>query len=319
MKCRKLVSANGTAVCHSPENPKKGGKGKHMTYKKKQYHSDRAKAVADITAKLEKGVVDVFNSDNYKQYLSTMSRFHSYSFKNSLLIYMQKPDATLVAGYQSWIKDHKRHIKPGEKGIRILAPCPYKSKMVKEEHPDVEDDKGKGRTVEITQMYFKPVAVFDISQTEGEDLPEICHNLTGGTDNYDQFLDILCRTAPVPVVFDNLPGGASGCYSDTNRQITIQKDMPQAQTLKTLVHEITHSVLHAGEAFDETDRRTKEVQAESTAYVVCCYYGLDTSDYSFGYIAGWSSDKDIKELKASLEVIRDTADKLITEIDRQLR
>lgn len=288
-----------------------------MTNRRQYKHSDRSETVADLTAKLEKGVENVFSSAEYTNYLKTMAAFHEYSFNNSMLIFMQKPDATLVAGYQSWIKDHKRHVKAGEKGIRILAPC--KKKIIVEKNDEDADNEDEKQTVELKHLYFRPVTVFDISQTEGEDLPDICHKLKGNVEDFDKYFKAFSSVSSVPVVVEDFQSEASGYYSDKEKQIVLKSGMPQAQTLKTLIHEITHSILHSDDKADDLDRETKEVQAESTTYVVCSYYGLDTSDYSFGYIAGWSSDKDVKELKASLEIIRDTANKLITEIDKQLK
>ncbi|MGR5690016.1 LPD25 domain-containing protein [Enterocloster clostridioformis] len=284
----------------------------------------------EITDRLETGIQELFESERYKAYLTTMSKFHSYSFNNTLLIAMQ--GGQLVAGYNKWRDDFHRNVKKGEKAIKILAPAPFKAKK------EVQKLDAQGRPVmgkdgkpvtevqEIQVPAFKIVSVFDVSQTEGEPLPSIgVEELTGSVERYGEFFKALEQTSPVPISFEDIPGGSHGYYHLTEKRIAIQEGMSELQTLKTAIHEIAHSKLHAIdpeapaiEQADRPDSRTREVQAESVAYAVCQHYGLDTSDYSFGYVAGWSSGKDLKELKASLETIRATAHELITTIDGHL-
>ena len=292
-----------------------------------------AQQVREITDKLEQGIKELFESDRFKEYLTTMSKFYNYSFNNTLLIAMQKPDATLIAGYTAWQRNFDRHVMKGEKGIRILAPAPYK---VQEEQKKLDpvtqkpilgkDGKPVTEMVEVTRPAFKVVSVFDVSQTDGKELPDIAvDELTGSVDNYAAFFDALKELSPVPIAFENITDGAKGYFSHVENRIAIQEGMSEIQTIKTAIHEIAHAKLHAvtpGEKVapeDKKDRRTKEVEAESVAYTVCQRYGIETSDYSFGYIAGWSSDKETKELKGSLETIRKTAAEMITGIDEKLK
>ena len=289
-----------------------------------------AERMKEITDRLETGIQELFESERYKAYLTTMSKFHSYSFNNTLLIAMQ--GGQLVAGYNKWRDDFHRNVKKGEKAIKILAPAPFKAKK------EVQKLDAQGRPVmgkdgkpvtevqEIQVPAFKIVSVFDVSQTEGEPLPSIgVEELTGSVERYGEFFKALEQTSPVPIGFEDIPGGSHGYYHLTEKRIAIQEGMSELQTLQTAIHEIAHSKLHAIdpeapaiEQADRPDSRTREVQAESVAYAVCQHYGLDTSDYSFGYVAGWSSGKDLKELKASLETIRATAHELITTIDGHL-
>ena len=289
--------------------------------------ADRMK---EITDKLETGIMDLFESDRFQAYLDTMARFHNYSFNNTILIAMQ--GGQLVAGYNKWRDEFHRNVKKGEKGIKIFAPAPYK---VKKEVPKL-DEQGQpvkdkdGNTVteqkEIQVPAFKIVSVFDVSQTEGEPLPSLgVEELAGDVERYQDFFKALEQTSPVPMAFEDIPGGSHGYYHLTEKRIAIQENMSELQTLKTAIHEIAHAKLHAidpeapaAEQQNRPDSRTREVQAESVAYTVCQHYGLDTSDYSFGYVAGWSSGKDLKELRASLETIRATAHELITTIDGHL-
>ncbi len=264
--------------------------------------------IKELTEKLEQGVRDMFTSDKYKEYLAFMSKFHNYSFNNILLILMQMPDASLVAGYKTWQK-MGRNVRKGEHGIRILAPCKHKKVVEKE---------GEEDTV-ISFTTFRPASVFDVSQTDGEDLPQgYIKKLEGDVDDYDKLIEKLKNASPAPIRFDPLNGtNANGYYSHTNREIVVKEGMSEQQTVKTLVHEISHAIMHdkeSGEA-KEADRNTREVQAESVAYTVCGMLGIDTSDYSFGYVAGWSEGKEPKELLASMEVIRRTASKLIEELE----
>ena len=292
-----------------------------------QNSADRMK---EITDRLETGIQELFESERYKAYLTSMAKFHSYSFNNTLLIAMQ--GGQLVAGYNKWRDDFHRNVKRGEKGIKILAPAPYKVKKevpkLDEQGKPVMDKDGKPLTeVQETQVpAFKIVSVFDVSQTEGEPLPSIgVDELAGNVEQYEDFFKALEQTSPVPMTFEDIPGGSHGYYHLTEKRIAIQENMSELQTLKTAIHEIAHAKLHAidpdapvTEQADPPDSRTREVQAESVAYAVCQHYGLDTSDYSFGYVAGWSSGKDLKELRASLETIRATAHELITTIDGHL-
>ena len=292
-----------------------------------QNSADRMK---EITDRLETGIQELFESERYKAYLTSMAKFHSYSFNNTLLIAMQ--GGQLVAGYNKWRDDFHRNVKRGEKGIKILAPAPYKAKKevpkLDEQGQPVMDKDGKPLTeVQETQVpAFKIVSVFDVSQTEGEPLPSIgVDELAGNVEQYEDFFKALEQTSPVPMAFEDIPGGSHGYYHLTEKRIAIQENMSELQTLKTAIHEIAHAKLHAidpdapvAEQADRPDSRTREVQAESVAYAVCQHYGLDTSDYSFGYVAGWSSGKDLKELRASLETIRATAHELITTIDGHL-
>ena len=351
--------------------------------------SKSAQQVREITDKLEQGIKELFESERFKEYLRTMSNFYHYSFSNTLLIAMQKPEATYVAGYTSWQRNFDRQVMKGEKGIKILAPAPYKAKEEREKidpstQKPVLDADGKPitETVEVMRPAFKVVSVFDISQTDGKELPDIIvDELSGSVENYAAFFEALKQESPVPIAFEDIPGGAKGYFSPVENRIAIQEGMSEIQTIKTAIHEIAHAKLHsidrpepeptwkivmisdggtkrdflsgfaseteANEAaeregwsfVDENrfewrleveedtsavqemrkDRHTKEVEAESVAYTVCQRYGIETSDYSFGYIAGWSSDKETKELKGSLETIRKTAAEMIDSIDAKLK
>lgn len=263
--------------------------------------------VEAITKQLEQGVKDLFESGSYAEYLEFMARFTDYSANNCLLIYLQKPDASLVAGYKAWQSKFNRQVKKGEKGIKILAPCPHKFKKL------VVDPEGNEVETEVKYMTFRAISVFDISQTEGEDVPSICRMLDGEVEGFDDLLEKLKGLAPVPVGFEEIKTGANGYFHPGEKRIAIKTGMSEVQTLKTLVHEIAHSKLHDQENGEEKDAsgRTKEVQAESVAYTVLSFLGLDASEYSFGYIAGWSAGKECKELAASMEVIRRTAGEII--------
>ena len=265
--------------------------------------------IKEITEQLEAGVTAVFESDAYKAYLKCMSKFHNYSLNNTLLIALQRPDASLVAGYQAWKKDHGRQVRKGEKGIKIIAPCKYKVEL------EEKDNDGNQKVAEYTG--FKVATVFDYAQTEGPELPTIGVNeLAGDVGGYRKLFNALTEMCPVPIYTEDINNGAKGYYSDADRKIVIKSDMSQLQ-----IHEMEHEKLHAKEKLDKdhpVDRRTKEVEAESIAYTICQHYGLDSSDYSFSYVAGWSSGKEVKELKASLERIRSAADEMITSIDKAL-
>ena len=351
--------------------------------------SKNAQQVREITDKLEQGIKELFESERFKEYLRTMSKFYHYSFSNTLLIAMQKPEATYVAGYTSWQRNFDRQVMKGEKGIKILAPAPYKAKEEREKiDPSTQkpvldaDGKPVTETVEVMRPAFKVVSVFDISQTDGKELPDIIvDELSGSVENYAAFFEALKQESPAPIAFEDIPGGAKGYFSPVENRIAIREGMSEIQTIKTAIHEIAHAKLHsidrpepepswkivmisdggtkrdflsgfasetdANEAaeregwrfVDENrfewrleveedtsavqemrkDRHTKEVEAESVAYTVCQRYGIETSDYSFGYIAGWSSDKETKELKGSLETIRKTAAEMIDSIDAKLK
>ena len=351
--------------------------------------SKSAQQVREITEKLEQGIKELFESERFKEYLRTMSKFYHYSFSNTLLIAMQKPEATYVAGYTSWQRNFDRQVMKGEKGIKILAPAPYKAKEEREKiDPSTQkpildaDGKPVTETVEVMRPAFKVVSVFDISQTDGKELPDIIvDELSGSVENYAAFFEALKQESPAPIAFEDIPGGAKGFFSPVENRIAIQEGMSEIQTIKTAIHEIAHAKLHsidrpepeptwkivmisdggtkrdflsgfaseteANEAaeregwrfVDENrfewrleveedtsavqemrkDRHTKEVEAESVAYTVCQRYGIETSDYSFGYIAGWSSDKETRELKGSLETIRKTAAEMIDSIDAKLK
>ena len=270
--------------------------------------------IQEITEQLEAGVAAVFESDACKAYLKCMSKFHNYSLNNTLLIALQRPDASLCASYTSWQKDHGRQVRKGEKGIKIIAPCKYKVEL------EEKDEDGNQKIAERTG--FKVVTTFDISQTEGPELPTVGVNeLVGEVGDYRKLFKALTEMCPVPIYTEDIQNGAKGYYSDVDRKIVIKSDMSQLQTIKTMIHEMAHEKLHAKENLDKdhpVDRRTKEVEAESIAYTICQHYGLDSSDYSFSYVAGWSSGKEVKELKASLERIRSAADEMITGIDKAL-
>ena len=287
-----------------------------------------AEKLKEITDRLEQGITELFDSERYKEYLQVMSKFHNYSFNNTLLIAMQKPDASLIAGFNAWKNNFGRNVMRGEKGIRILAPSPYKIRQeVEKKDPQTgktvigKDGKPVTETKEIQIPAYKVVAVFDVSQTEGRELPSLSANeLTGDVEKYEDFFAALEKTSPVPMGFEKIEGTAHGYYHLEEKRIAIDEGMSQLQNLKTAIHEIAHAKLHdidlnAPEQPDRPDRRTREVQAESIAYTVCQHYGLDTSDYSFGYVAGWSSGRELAELKTSLETIRATAAEIINSID----
>ena len=293
-----------------------------------------ADKLKEITDRLEQGIMELFDSDRYKEYLRVMSKFHNYSFNNTLLIAMQKPDASLVAGFQSWKNNFKRNVVKGEKGIKILAPSPFKIKQEMEKiDPATQkpvigaDGKPVKEEKEITIPAFKVVSVFDVSQTEGKELPDIAVDmLTGDVERFKDVFAALEKTSPVPIGFEKIEGNSHGYYHLEEKRIAIDEGMSELQTIKTAIHEIAHAKLHdidpnapKEEQAGRPDRRTREVQAESVAYAVCQHYGLDTSDYSFGYVAGWSSGRELDELKSSLETIRSTAAEIINSIDEHLQ
>ena len=298
----------------------------------KQTNKQRLK---EITDSIEAGIQELFQSEKYMNYLRTMSRFHKYSFNNTMLIHLQKPDATLVTGYNKWEQKFNRHVKRGEKGIKIIAPTPFK-KLIEQEKLDPDTklpmrDKDGNIIMEEKEVkipMFKPVVVFDVSQTEGEPLPTLAAELKGDVRHYEIFMEALRRSSPVPVEFKAIDKTMDGYFNLDDQEITLREGMSEVQTICAAVHEITHAKLHNYEQarFDAAaggivppehkDRNTEEVEAESVSFAVCSYYGIETGANSFGYIASWSGGKELKELKASLETINRTADGLITDIDR---
>ena len=292
-----------------------------------------AEKLKEITDRLEQGIAELFDSERYREYLKVMSKFHNYSFRNTVLIAMQKPDASLVAGFSAWKNNFERNVMKGQKGIKIIAPSPYKIKQEMQkidphtQKPIIgKDGKPVTEEKEVTIPAYKVVSVFDVSQTEGKELPDIAvDELTGDVDRYKDFFAALEKTSPVPIAFENIEGGSHGYYHLEDKRIAINEGMSELQTLKTAIHEIAHAKLHdidlnapKDEQQPHVDRRTREVEAESVAYTVCQHYGLDTSDYSFGYVAGWSSGRELSELKSSLETIRSAAAEIINSIDENL-
>ena len=292
-----------------------------------------AEKLKEITDRLEQGIAELFDSERYREYLKVMSKFHNYSFRNTVLIAMQKPDASLVAGFSAWKNNFERNVMKGQKGIKIIAPSPYKIKQEMQkidphtQKPIIgKDGKPVTEEKEVTIPAYKVVSVFDVSQTEGKELPDIAvDELTGDVDRYKDFFAALEKTSPVPIAFKNIEGGSHGYYHLEDKRIAINEGMSELQTLKTAIHEIAHAKLHdidlnapKDEQQPHVDRRTREVEAESVAYTVCQHYGLDTSDYSFGYVAGWSSGRELSELKSSLETIRSAAAEIINSIDENL-
>lgn len=302
----------------------------------KQSNKER---IREITAGIEKGIMELFESDCYRNYLITMSRFHRYSLNNVMLIHAQRPNATLVAGFSKWKNSFGRHVKKGEKGIQILAPTPYKIKVDKEKlDPDTKlpmlDDEGKTITEEkeVTIPMFKVVSVFDVSQTDGKPLPQISFSLTGDVAQYEVFMEALRRTSQVPITIEPMEPGMDGYFHLEKQAIFLREGMSQVQTVCAAIHEMAHSRLHNYEKMTELaddgetllvpgekDRNTEEVEAESISYAVCQYFGIETADNSFGYIATWSQGKELKELRASLETINKTSSELISGIEQHYR
>ena len=291
-----------------------------------RFSAETAERVKALTEKLEAGVKEVFESEKYKTYLKAMSRFHHYSFGNVMLILIQCPEASLVAGYTTWKKQFGRTVKKGEHGIQIIAPVKC-SKLVSQDKldPDTQqpvmgpDGKPEKEPVFVQYQGFQVAYVFDVSQTEGRELPSLgVDELTGDVPNFDAMFSAVEAISPVPVEFRPV-SAAKGCYNHLERKIYVNEGMSQVQTLKTLIHETAHALLHDSSVLDDEipkkDRHTKEVEAESIAYVVCQHFGIDTSDYSFPYVTGWSRGKELPELKASLECISKTASGLITAME----
>lgn len=289
----------------------------------------------EITDSIETGIKEVFESEKYKSYLRVMSRFHSYSFNNKMLISMQDPNATLVAGYSTWKNKFSRNVKKGEKGIKIIAPTSYK---VQEERKKLDpvtkvplinaDGKIELEDVERQIPSFRVVSVFDVSQTEGKEIPTLVSTLDGSVDQYEIFIEALKRTSAVPINFATLPDGTDGYYHLKEKTIVIREGMGEVQTISTIVHEIAHSILHDYEMqkldqqgedappIEKKNRNTEEVEAESVSFAVCSYYGIETAENSFGYIANWSKTRELHELKTSLETIGNTSSTIITSLDK---
>lgn len=288
----------------------------------------QGKDMDSIMQSLESGVEELFTSNRYKEFLKTMAKFHNYSFNNTMLIAMQRPDATLVTSYKNW-QSMGRQVMKGEKGITIIAPAPYKKMKEKEVLDENQrpimgtDGKPKTEQVEVTVPHFKAVTVFDIAQTSGEPIQTLAPELlTAAVQDFDSFMQAIQKISPVPIRFDEIDGNANGYYHNADKEIVIKKGLSESQTLKTAIHETVHAKLHDREIMEslgvEKDRLTKEVEAESVAYCVCSSFGLDTSDYSFPYIAGWSSSREMKEMKASMDVIRKTAGEMIDQLTEEL-
>lgn len=283
--------------------------------------------IDEITKKLEEGVKALFDSEKYMNYLKVMSKFHNYSFNNSLLIAMQMPQASLVAGYSKWKTTFHRPVEKGQKAIKIIAPSPYKIDKIQDKiDPDTNrpmlDSSGNTikEKVKVVIPAYKVTNVFDVSQTSGEPIPSLVNELSGDVEEYNKFIEAIKKISTVPIKFAEIDTSAKGYYNIEDKCIVIKDNMSEVQTAKTLIHEIAHSILHEKDTGieKEADRNTKEVQAESVAYATCQHFDIDTTDYSFGYIAGWSSGKEVEELRNSMNVIRQTASDLINGIEKNL-
>lgn len=298
----------------------------------------RKNKVQEITDRLETGIKELFDSEKYVTWLNTISKFHEYSLNNTILIAMQRPDATMVAGYTQWQKDFERNVNKGEKAIRILAWNPHKEKVERdkidpETHEPVKDENGNTvkEIAEVQRPSYKVVNVFDVSQTEGKEIPTLATELQGNVRNFQDFFEALKKTCPVPIEFENINGSARGYFHQKDQRIAIQEGMSEIQTIKTAIHEMAHQKLHSVEQENNQSyqskkqeekaqtRSEKEVEAESVAYTVCQHFGIDTSDYSFGYVAGWSQGKEMAELKASLLTIRRAAASMIDDIEGHIK
>lgn len=287
---------------------------------------DQNEKIKELTEKLQAGIQELHDSEKYRDYLRTMAKFHHYSFNNSLLIWAQRPDATAVAGYRAWQTKFGRTVNPGAKGIMIYAPSSYKRTLREvvtdaDGNPVLDKDGNKvTREVERTFPNFKISYCFAYEDTSGKPLPSIVSILDKDVDNYDSVMDALRKISPAPIRFDSVGGGANGYYDLVNREIVVKDTLPQAQKIKTAVHEVAHSILHDKiDGLDlEATKREMEVSAESVAFVVCSWLGLDTSEYSFGYVGGWSAGKELKELQQKMEKIRTTASMIISGIDGEL-
>lgn len=293
----------------------------------KKSTTDKAAQLKEITEQLEKSVKEFMEGDKYKNFLAHMAKFHTYSLNNQLLIASQRPDATLCASYNGWLSQH-RYVKKGEKGIKIICPVSYKTQHLKDvidpdtKKPKLHPDGSRQQEIEErVHMSFKVGYTYDVSQTDGEPLPEIARQLEGDLDDSQKELkEALLQVCPVPVSFQPIKGSANGYYNLESKEIVIDSNLSERHTLKTLIHEMAHALLHDKDTAPDApaDSSTREVQAESIACVVCQYCGLDTSDYSFGYISGWSSGKDTQELRASFETIRNTSNDIITKAEAAL-
>ena len=278
-----------------------------------------------IQKKLEDGVRDIFTSEKYREYISAMSRFPRYSINNSILIVSQLPEASLVCGFKKWQTDFNRTVNKGEHGIMILAPIKGKTEVEEEVFDEnnraVLDAEGRQKTETVMREYqtFRPVYVFDVSQTSGDPIPTLTERLERDVDSFDEMKQILMEISPVPVTFEVIDSGANGYYAPSSEKIVIDERLPQLQMIKTMIHEIAHATLKHGSKEDKWDRQTKEGQAESVAYWVSQMMGLDTSEYSFGYISGWSKDKEMSELKENLDIIKHTADSISASIEEKIK
>lgn len=287
--------------------------------------NNRNDKIKELTDTLQKGIKNIYNSEKYKNHLKVMSKFHNYSYRNQVLISLQNPDATLVKGYVSWKKDFNRNVKKGEKGIEILARCIT--------HKDIEksklDDKGNilidesGNEI-VEKEYYKKVTVFDISQTEGQEIKDLhlVEELKFDVKNFGSFFNVLKKISPSKIEFKKIKGNVKGYYLPIQNKIFIKKGMSKSQTIKTIIHEIVHARLHNNTNIEDSNKITRnqeEVEAESIAYIVAAYFGIDTSDYSFGYIASWSSNKECKELETSLQLICNTANIIINELTKEIK
>jgi antirestriction protein ArdC len=284
----------------------------------------REEKMSALQEKLMSGVKEIYESGKWAEYIAVMSRFPHYSINNCILIASQCPEASYVCGYKKW-NEFNRNVVKGESGIMIFAPI--KGKVQVEEpiydannHPVLNEDGTQAKEkVEREYKSFRPCYVFDVSQTEGDPLPTLANQLNDGVEDFEKLKDALMAVSPVPISFEDIPGSANGYYAPQSGKIVVQSDMSQLQTIKTMIHEIAHATLGHGGEDDKWDKESKEVQAESTAFWVAGMLGLDTSDYSFGYIAGWSKDREITELKENLDLIKRTSDGLVSKVDDYLK
>ena len=293
----------------------------------KKERQDQSERIKELTEKLHEGIKNLFESDRYRDYLQSMAKFHNYSFNNSLLIWAQRPDASAVAGYRAWQTKFHRTVNPGAKGIMIYEPASYKRKL-KEKVLDqngnpVKDEDGNFVTQEIERVFptFKVGFVFAYEDTSGKPLPSIVSIVDKEVDNYNTIMDALHKISPATIRFDSINGGANGYYDLVKREIVVKDTLPEAQKIKTAIHEISHAILHDNtDGVDlEANKREMEVSAESVAFVVSSWLGLDTSEYSFGYVGGWSASQELVELQRKMEIIRTTANKIICDLDEELR
>ena len=289
----------------------------------KKSKSNREEKMSEIQERLMKGTKEIYESGKWAEYISVMSKFPNYSINNCILIASQCPHASYVCGYKKW-NEFNRNVVKGESGIMIFAPIKGKVEVEEpkfdERNQPVLNEDGTQSTERVTREYksFRPCYVFDLSQTEGDPLPSLTTRLEAGVEDYEKLKEVLISISPVPVSFEEVPGSANGFYSPTEMRIVVQEGMPELQTIKTMLHEIAHATYGHGSKEDKWDKQSKEIQAESTAFWVAGMLGLDTGDYSFGYITGWSKDREVSELKENLELIKNTANELVTKIDEKL-